>query len=682
MKKIFTSILFAIVITTGANATKFYVDGSKADDAGNGQSWATAKKTITAAGALGIAGDSILVKAGTYSFSQATAGSSCLATTAEKNYFGGFAGNDSETPSNRAVSDLDGNGIVESWEFSNATTLSFNATNNAYGLYINSNTAKRIFDGFTITGTLNVGQLSNSMGGNNMVKINNFTSFQNNTLTGCTLNAAPNTATANMGYTKGALIFMGQPTTTTGGSNTVNNCLIENNTSTVTPTATQTQDVQQSPFVHIDASNTTGRNVLSNCVFRKNQITLEYKDWGGSSYNNPRGMLISMSILGSSALVGQYNCIKNLIVHNNSATFNPKTGAAATTNLGNGGLIFTYNTAQATYDTIVNCTVANNSMMRIGYGIRGGFSNVTQPYHVIANNVLLDNKNNNGSGTITVQNLIINQAPAGTAGTITIANNVANGGSVATTTTTNVYGNLADLSSTNTDATKGAKFSSPIANTLIGYSTDASVGTSKWTVETGSYLTAKGLVVLNTKDKAGLAFATTPTVGAYETKTTPVITWSQDLTGLLTTSNSVTLNATSSAKIQSSPITYESANTSVVSVVGSTLSVVATETASTTVAAKQAANAYYYAATNVSQNVTVTTDGTTAVSNLIDNNPIIIARNTCIANINGNIQVNSINGQLIKNMNVQAGNKITLASGVYIIRFISAKGITIRKVII
>ena len=216
---------------------------------------------------------------------------------------------------------------------------------------------------------------------------------------------------------------------------------------------------------------------------------------------------------------------------------------------------------------------------------------------------------------------------------------------------------------------------------LIGLSADT-IAKSRWTVETGSYLTAKGIMTTNKTDKAGLTFASTPTPGAYETKTTPVITWSQDLTRLLTTSSPVILNATSSAGIQATPITYEPSNTSVVSVAGSILSVVATETASTTVVAKQAASVYYNAATNVSQNVTVTKDGTTAVNNIIDNNTLIITRNTIIANFNGTIQVNSINGQLIKNLNVQAGNKITLATGAYIIRTVTDKGTSVQKVIL
>jgi hypothetical protein len=563
MRKFLTLILMLLsTFTIGLNAKTVFIAASGNNTSGN--SWTNALNSIPNSGSSAIAaGDSVFVKGGvtgTYSFSASVSGNSAFATKADVNYLGGFDGSETYS-SQRAKSDLDNNGIIEPWEFTNATTLSFNSTNNAYGLYINSNTAKRIFDGFTITGTLNVGQLSASTGGNNMVKINNFTSFQNNILSNCTLSAAPNTATANMGYTKGALIFMGQPTTTTGGSNTVDNCLIENNISTVTPTATQTQDVQQSPFVHIDASNTTGRNVLSNCVFRKNQITLEYKDWGGSSYNNPRGMLVSMSIYGSSSLIGQYNCIKNLLVHNNSATFNPKTGALATTNLGNGGLIFTYNTAQATYDSILNCTVANNSMMRIGYAIRGGFSNTTQPYHVIANNVLLDNKNDNGTGTISVQNLAINQAPAGTAGTITIANNIGNGGISATANVNNVFGNITDLSTTNNNA-KGSYFSAPTS--INGYSTDASVATSRWTIGSSSYLKAKGYSLVYKTDKAGFAFVTTPSVGAYE-QYTPFISGATTTTaftsdyGTASSSQSFSVSGTKlyGNLVATAPIGYE-----------------------------------------------------------------------------------------------------------------------------
>jgi hypothetical protein len=511
MKKTITTLFCVLTFIFAVNAKIVYV--ASTGDNSDGSTWEKALTAIPNNSSSAIAaGDSVFVKTGTYSLTQATALSSALATKADVNYLGGFAGTETYS-AQRVKSDLDGNGIVEPWEFSNATTLNFNATNNAYGLYISSNTAKRIFDGFTITGTLNVGQLSGSTGGSNMIKIVNYCTFQNNIISGCVLSAAPNTATANAGYTKGALLYMGQASTTTV-NNVVNNCLIENNTSSVIPTSVQTQDVQQSPFVHIDGSSTTGRNVMSNCVFRKNQITLDYSGWAGTAYNNPRGMLLSMSIYGSTALIGQYNCIKNLIVHNNSATFIPKTGAAATTNLGNGGLIYVYNTAQATYDSILNCTVANNSMMRIGYAIRGGFSSTTQPYHVIANNALYNNKNNNGSGTISVQNLIINQTPATTGTGILVANNVGNGGFGFTAVANTVVNNLSDLASANT-GTNAPSFSNP--TTAVGYVNDGTPELSKWTLAIGSYLTGKGVVTVNKTDKAGVAFSlTTPAVGAYE----------------------------------------------------------------------------------------------------------------------------------------------------------------------
>ena len=510
MKKFLTLILMLLSVAIGVNATNYYVDGTKADDTGNGQSWATAKKTITAAGALGVAGDNIFVKAGTYSISQTTSGSSCLATTAEKNYYGGFAGTESST-SDRVTSDLDNNGIIEPWEFTNATVISMTATNNAFGLTISTNTAQRYFDGFKLIGTIDFGTITGASAFNNFIKLNNFIVFQNNTINGVTITGTTN-ATSN-GYSQGALLLAG------GIASTINNCLFENNTSTLN--CIYALDAQQSPFIHINGSTASGRNVLSNCILRKNQVTIDFTNFtmGTPAYNNPRGMLISMSIFGSSALVGQYNCMKNLIVHNNSATFIPKSGAAATTNLGNGGLIYTYNTAQATYDSIINCTVANNSMMRIGYAIRGGFSNTTQPYHVISNNALLDNKNNNGTGTISVQNLAINQAPTGAAGTITIANNIGNGGISATANVNNVFGNITDLSTTNNNA-KGSYFSAPTS--INGYSTDASVATSRWIIGSSSYLKAKGYSLAYKTDKAGFAFASTPSVGAYE-QYTPTI---------------------------------------------------------------------------------------------------------------------------------------------------------------
>ena len=598
----------------------------------------------------------MFVKAGTYSFN-------VTVTLSDRNFYGGFAGTES-TPAERAKSDLDANGITEPWEFTNQTILNFTLTN-VTGLTFSARAAARNFDGFKITGTQTAsttGTTTTYIFGPNMISTVTNVVFQNNIVSDITV-----TNTLSWAYTQGSILQI------FGNNVKVDNCLFEKNTVTLTGAATQL-DYQQVPLIYLKASAATARNVMQNCIVRNNQVTIDYSATALTGVNNSRGLLIAIDCHATYPTT-----LKNTIIHNNDMTFIPKTGA--TNSLGNAGAVTNYAAANSQSDSVINCTIAKNKGTKTGCaGLKIGiqYNNYQYPYVKIFNNVCYDNAVDGSIGT--TGNLTFSSGPQTfLAGGIQVANNYANGGATQIVdNTTIVYGNVSDLANSNTDATKGANFASP--STVTGY--NAALTASKWTVETGSYLTGKGLTTLNTKDKAGLAFATTPTVGAYETKTTPVITWTQDLTGLLTTSNSVALTATSSAAIQAAPITYESANTSVVSVTGNSLSVVATETASTTVAAKQAASAYYNAATDVSQNVTVTKDGTTAVNSLYNTNPVTITRNTIIANVSSSIQVNTMTGQLIKNMNVQAGNKITLATGAYIIRMVTAKGASVQKVIL
>ena len=473
MKKIFTSILLALAITAGANATNYYVDGSKADDTGNGQSWATAKKTITAGGALGVAGDNIFVKAGTYSLSQATAGSSCLATAAEKNYYGGFAGTESST-SERATSDLDGNGIFEPWEFSNATILSLNASNNAYGLYFNNNTTtQKNFDGFTITGSSTVSITGTATTyANSFIKLNNFINFQNNIITGVTFSEAMSTSGSFGGSVQGGIIGV------LGQVGTIHNCLIEKNNTTITATGTQ-NDNSISPLVFLTSAGTTGRNVCSNIVIRNNQVSIDCSGVTSMTYNNQRGMLLALTGGSNST---NANAVKNVIIHNNTVLFTPKTGSAANTNLGNGALLYVYNPGTSGYkDSIVNCTVANNKMTRVGFAMRIGYSSAATQYtHIAANNVGFNNYNYKDDGTYVIQNFVCYNT--GTNAANLIANNICNGGVSITAATGVTVNNLTDLANINTGS-KAPYFSSP--TTVIGYTNDGTVETSRWTIETG-----------------------------------------------------------------------------------------------------------------------------------------------------------------------------------------------------
>ena len=124
------------------------------------------------------------------------------------------------------------------------------------------------------------------------------------------------------------------------------------------------------------------------------------------------------------------------------------------------------------------------------------------------NNVMYNNKNN-GSISNFEANL-----PVPAASATMVKNNICNGGAVVITNgNTNVVDNLFDLSDDNA-GTKGAFFNRP--TTSVGYVADGTVELSRWLIASYSYLKAKGITTLNTTDKAGHAFISTPSVGAYE----------------------------------------------------------------------------------------------------------------------------------------------------------------------
>jgi hypothetical protein len=571
MKKIFTSILCVMAITASVNAANFFVDGSKADDTGNGQSWATAKKTITAAHALGAAGDNVFVKAGTYSFSAAL-------STNDRNFYGGFAGTE-ELPADRQKSDLDNNGIVEPWEFSNQTILNFTLSN-SNGLSFNARAAVRIFDGFKIIGT----QTASTTGavpptytfGPSIISTTTNLLFQNNIVSDI---AVANSLT--LAYTQGSVMLI------TGNNVNVNNCLFEKNTVTLTGTATQ-NDYQQVPLIYIKASTATARNVMQNCIVRNNQVSIDYSATALTSVNNARGLIVAIECNATYPTT-----LKNTVIHNNDMTFIPKTGA--TNSLGNAGAVTNYAAANSQSDSIINCTIAKNKGTKTGCaGLKVGiqFNNYQYPYVKVFNNVCYDNA---VDGSITATSNMTLSAGAVTllAGGIQIANNYANGGATQIVeNTTIVTGNVTDLSNDNADTNKGAKFTSP--STVTGYSTDASVASSKWTIGSGSYLTGKGVITTNKYDKAGVAFATIPAVGAYE---------------------------------------------------------------------------YVY-------------NPGTGFSKTSDFKFITVVSNGLICNENGSLQIVTFGGQTIYTKQVQAGNRISLASGAFIIRMISDKGTSVQKVIL
>jgi len=492
------------------NASTYYVDGTNGSDTNSGTSWATARKTITAANSLAGVGDNIYIKTGTYNFSSSAYGTPALSMKVDVNYYGGFVGLDSETPETRQTSDLDGNGIIEPWEFTNPTILNFIITTGGVGLSFNSsNTAVRAFNGFKITGT---SSFRNTDKNSRCIAVYSNMLFENNTISNWVVTGD------FMGAYMKAFFFGIEP----GVNNaTVNNCIFEKNEVNINSTL---NDYLLDTFIRLGAATGVRGNVMSNCIVRNNKIKVDYSTSSVTTCANIRGMIIAMF---AQTTPGYPTTLKNCIVHNNDMTYVPNGTALIASN---GAAISVYDAGVACYDSVINCTVANNKAVKMGTGgmyIR--FNSASQPYHIVLNNVLY---NNTKDGAIS--NLVAtNGSPTGV---IRIANNYANGGSVTNYSTT-VVDNVNDLSATNTDATKGAFFSAPSSGQ--GYITDGTVETSRWTIGATSYLKSNGTTSLSSIDKAGAAFGNPPSVGAYEYTSKIINVSSGDVNGSVSAGGSI-----------------------------------------------------------------------------------------------------------------------------------------------
>ena len=160
MKRLFSTMLCIIALASVLNARTYYVktDGSATGDP---ISWASAI-TLTRFLALTsattpvtpVSGDVVFIKGGIYNLSKsAPSAAGAFGTNAGVSFYGSFAGTES-APSERATSDVDGNGIVEPWEFTNQSILSFTLTGSAAGFTTsNASTIVSNVNGFKFTGT-------------------------------------------------------------------------------------------------------------------------------------------------------------------------------------------------------------------------------------------------------------------------------------------------------------------------------------------------------------------------------------------------------------------------------------------------------------------------------------------------------------------------------------------------
>lgn len=472
MNKIITYLLCFFVST--ANATTYFLTPG-GNDSNDGLSWETAVKTIGKVKELSATGDNVFVKTGTFYFTGSF-------TFSGANYYGGFSGWESD-PSERTLVDLDGNGIVEPWEFQYPTLFSSSYND---GSAFSLPAVQMTMNGFTFThvatkstaGSLRTLNCPATFPG----------TFENNTIKDCILSTI---MTSSIG---GMLM---------SACGNVKNCLFEKNQTSCSSTA----DV--GVMLGVDALI---NSKISNCVFRNNKVTADWS--GGTSANaNLRGLILNCSPSNNAS---DKNVIKNCIFYNNEAVFIGNTSYPISTN----GAIVALSSfsASASTDSIQNCVFANNktsatktaglNVIKSGTAVKWIFNNV------FWNNKLEGNVKNLQIGTSLASGYI--------------GNNIMNGGGVAGASgaiPTNAYcaNNLIDLSNNNADVsdTKAVRFQVPTTfigvNRIAGSADSVSIAQARWRLKEGSYLYSRGISYAGiSKDFAGNTFASTPSVGAYE----------------------------------------------------------------------------------------------------------------------------------------------------------------------
>ena len=469
MKKIIYSFLFIFCVTP-LYATIFFVDPTNGNDAKSGLSWSAAVKTIGQAQTLATANpgvDDVYVKGGGSDIITTTV---WALTTVTENFYGSFEGWES-SPDQRPMNDNDGNGIIEPWEFKYPTIYKVTYSNTAI------NGSAYILDGFTIThiGTRSsaMATISSPIGG----------TIQNCIFTGCYLT-----------FTNIVVDLGGCLVKTIG---TFKNNLIEKNTVAVDETA----DCRLVPILEVNCpgTGTVPTVLITGCVFRNNTVSVTWSS--AAAAPTKLNFIINVS---ASALATPVT-ISNCLIHNNEASY---TGSVSFPNSPNSGLVGSTNgSGSYTSDSYINCLFANNKLTNLGtcMSVKSN-TNVT---HKIYNTVFWNNQNNG---------IAVSMASSAKQSAASVVSN--NYMDVATTgtwtgTTGFVYTeNHTDLNNASNTGINAPYFVNPTS--VIGYTADGTVEKAVWCISNGSYLSGKGVATMVTTDKADVAFATIPTVGAYE----------------------------------------------------------------------------------------------------------------------------------------------------------------------
>ncbi len=479
MKRL-TTLLIAIVTFVGiVNATIYHVNPTGGSSTADGLTWATAVKTIEQAVTQATANpgtDDIYVKGGTLNY---PGSSLTIPSTNDVNLYGSFQGIDGETPATRPMIDVDGNGIIDPWEFEYPTIINSGNANNAVVL------AASIFDGFTIThvGTKTTGIMSTIMG------IAGAT-FQNNIVKNSVVNITVN----------GTSVYDGILIKAIG---TFKNCLIEKNTvNAIVAFSSGGSDKYFAPIMGI-----TGGSTVTGCVFRNNKGIIDCSGSTAGATGSVKGVIVNLYGAASGSTY-----FTNSLVYNNEVMYISGTATGVTSTLTSGCIVGTSGLS-STYSSnyILNCTITNNKLTNTGNGAVFLYNNGAI-VNYFENNALW----NNQLGGV-VKNLAINSNVT----TGRIGYNVMNKGNNGTYTVAAALNNIFDLNITNADSITSPRFKTPTTvvgcNRVAGSTDSIAIAQADWRLNSASsYLIGKGMVTSVLTDKAGTPFATAPAVGAYE----------------------------------------------------------------------------------------------------------------------------------------------------------------------
>ncbi|MEI8087071.1 MAG: T9SS type A sorting domain-containing protein [Paludibacter sp.] len=483
MKKLFTLMLGITTFIGITNATVYYVNSTGGSSSAIGTSWATAVRTIDQAATLAATNpgtDDVYVKGGTLTFPGSTL---TIPATNDLNVYGSFQGIDGETPATRPIIDVDGNGIIEPWEFLYPTNIVSGNANNAVVL------AASIFDGFTIThiGTKTTGIMSSVVGIAGSI-------FQNNIVKNSVVNI---TITSDSNF-DGILVR---------AVGLFKNCLFEKNT--VTSLISTTVDKYFCPGMSM-----AGGSKVTGCVFRNNKAIIDCTTSAAGTTGSVKGTLINIygGVTGTSVL-------SNCLIYNNETVYTAG-GGTATPIMTSGCIVGTAGLSSVILtDSIINCTIANNKMHNSAKGGVFIYNNNMLVNNVL-NNALWNNKVDSLGLKTIVKNLYINSAVS----TGRIGYNVMNKGNTGGFTS-NAFtaNNVLDLTFANVstpDSVTAPRFKIPSTsvgcNRVADSADSIAIAHADWRIDANSYLIGKGKVTTVLTDKAGNPFATAPVVGAYE----------------------------------------------------------------------------------------------------------------------------------------------------------------------